>query len=127
MIEHLLRLIQVERVDDMPLLLAQRERMPVAALPDQHFPTHGAWAGELTFGEVAVVWLAFMLSEGDHRLNHLETWAAQRWQLLAVCLGKQVRALDFSEDRLAEMLGALRDRQAWRACECALNQTLVRV
>ena len=87
MIEQLIRLIQVERVDDIPLLLAQLERMQVAALLDKHFPTHGPWAGELAFGEVAVVWLAFMLSEGDHRLNHLETWAAQRLQMLAVCLG----------------------------------------
>lgn len=127
MIEQLIRLIQVERVDDIPLLLAQLERMQVAALLDTHFPTHGPWAGELTFGEVAVVWLAFMLSEGDHRLNHLETWAAQRLPMLAVCLGKQVRALDFSDDRLAEMLSALREPEAWREFECALNQTLLRV
>lgn len=63
MIEQLIRLIQVEWVDDIPLLLAQRERMQVAALLDQHFPTHGPWAGELTFGEVAVVWLACSLKE----------------------------------------------------------------
>jgi len=127
MIEKLIQLIHVERIDDIPLLLAQLARMQVAALLDKHFPTHGPWAGELTFGEVAVVWLAFMLSEGDHRLNHLETWAAQRLQMLAVCLGKQVRALDFSDDRLAAMLGALSDLQAWREFECALNQTLLRV
>ena len=127
MIEQLIRLIHVERVDDIPLLLAQLERMQVAALLDTHFPTHGPWAGELTFGEVAVVWLAFMLSEGDHRLNHLETWAAQRVQMLAVCLGKQVRAVDFSDDRLAAMLSALREPEAWRAFEGALDHTLVRV
>lgn len=127
MIKQLIRLIQGERVDDIPLLLAQLERMQVAALLDTHFPTHGPWAGELTCGEVAVVWLACMLSEGDHRLNHLETWAAQRVQRRAVCLGTQGRALDCSADRLAEMLGALSDLQAWRACAWALNHTLLRV
>lgn len=127
MIEQLIRLMHVERMDDIPLLLAQLERMQVAALLEKHFPTHGPWAGELTFGDVAVVWLAFMLSEGDHRLNHLETWAAHRLQMLAGCLGKQGRALDFRDDRLAEMLGALSDLQAWRGCECALNHTLLRV
>jgi hypothetical protein len=30
-----------ERVDDIPVLLAQQARMGVAELLDQHFPTHG--------------------------------------------------------------------------------------
>jgi hypothetical protein len=30
--------LTTERVDDMPLLLAQRERMGVQALLDEHFP-----------------------------------------------------------------------------------------
>ena len=30
-----------ERVDDIPLLLAQLAKMEVASLLDQHFPTHG--------------------------------------------------------------------------------------
>ena len=127
MIEQLIRLIQVERVDDIPLLLAQLERMQVAALLDKHFPTHGPWAGELPCGEVAVGWLAFRLAEGDHRLHHLETWAAPRLPMRAVCLGTQVRALDCRDDRLAAMLGALSDRQAWRAFAWALNPTLWRV
>jgi transposase len=127
MIEKLIRLITVERVDDIPLLLAQLERMQVAVLLDKHFPVHGPWAGELTFGEVAVVWIAFIVSEGDHRLNHLEIWAAQHLQMLQVCLGKQVRALDFSDDRLADMLEVLSDLQAWRGFECELNQTTLRV
>jgi hypothetical protein len=34
-----------ERVDDIPLVLAQRERMGVQPLLDEHFPTHGNWVG----------------------------------------------------------------------------------
>jgi hypothetical protein len=34
-----------ERVDDIPLLLAQLERMGVYPLLDEHFPTHGNWVG----------------------------------------------------------------------------------
>jgi hypothetical protein len=33
--------IMSERVDDIPLLLAQLERMGVRSLLDEHFPTHG--------------------------------------------------------------------------------------
>lgn len=125
--EQLIRLIQVERVDDLPLLLAQLERMQVAALLDKHFPVHGPWAGALTFGDVAVVWVAAIVSEGDHRLNHVETWASEHLQTLTACLGTQVRAVDFSDDRLGDLLEALSNVQAWREFAGELNQSLLRV
>jgi hypothetical protein len=34
-----------ERVDDIPLLLAQLERMGVRSLLDESFPAHGHWVG----------------------------------------------------------------------------------
>ena len=40
-----------ERVDDIPLLLAQMERMQVTTLLDKCFPTHGNWEG-LSLGQV---------------------------------------------------------------------------
>jgi transposase len=101
--------------------------MQVAALLDQHFPTHGNWAGELTFGEVTCVWLAYLVSTGDHRLNQLQDWAAHRMELLTACLGKRVRPQDFHDDRLADMLDALQDPTAWAAFEQDLNTGLVRV
>jgi transposase len=127
MIEHILDTIHHERIDDLPLLLAQLQRMQVIPLLDQHFPTHGNWAGELTFGEVAAVWLAAIVSTGDHRLNRLEDWAATRLEVLAACLGKRVRALDFHDDRLADMLDTLQNPTAWMAFEHDLNAGLVRV
>jgi hypothetical protein len=42
MIDKIIRLIKVERVDDIPVLLAQVQKMQVPALLDQFFPTHGA-------------------------------------------------------------------------------------
>ena len=65
---------RIERSDDVPLLLAQMEKMEVAALLDKHFPTHGKWQG-LSLGQIVVVWLAYILSEGDHRLNSVQGWA----------------------------------------------------
>jgi hypothetical protein len=58
---HEIQSIIAERVDDIPLLLAQMERMGLAALLDAHFPTHGTWQG-LTFGRVATIWLSSILS-----------------------------------------------------------------
>jgi transposase len=127
MIDHLLDTIHIERIDDLPLLLAQLQRMQVPSLLDQHFPTHGNWAGALTFGEVASVWLAYIVSTGDHRLNHLQDWATDRLEMLAACLGKAVRPEDFHDDRLADLLDALHEPTAWGAFEHDLNAGLVRV
>ncbi len=118
--------LTIERIDDVPLLLAQLERMQVATLLDRHFPTHGNWQG-LTLGMVSVVWLSHILSEGDHWLNHVEPWANQHVTCLQACLGQEVRSLDFSDDRLASVLDYLSDDERWQACERDLGQHLIRV
>ena len=123
-----LSVTRIERVDDIPLLLAQMAKMEVARLLNKHFPTHGNWQG-LSLGEVAVVWLAYILSEGDHRLNSVPGWAAGLLMTLIVCLGAlRLRELDFSDDRLGVVLDRLgRDDAAWEAYERAQNATLLRV
>jgi len=115
-----------ERVDDIPLLLAQQERMGLPSLLDEHFPTHGHWQG-LSLGWVAVGWLTHILSEGDHRLNHVQPWAEKRQETLGRCMGQTVRDLDFSDDRLGDVLRALSDDARWEAFEGALNRRLLRV
>lgn len=115
-----------ERVDDIPLLLAQQERMGLPSLLDEHFPTHGHWRG-LSLGWVAVGWLTHILSEADHRLNHVQPWAQKRQETLGRCMGQPVRDLDFSDDRLGDVLRALSDDTRWEAFEGALNQRLLRV
>lgn len=115
-----------ERVDDIPLLLAQLDRMHVAQLLDECFPTHGNWEG-VSLGQVVSVWLAFILSEANHRLSHLQPWAERRLQTLASCLGTEVRALDFSDDRLAAALDYLSDDTGWQEFERQLNEHTLRV
>lgn len=115
-----------ERVDDIPLLLAQLERMGVPSLLDEYFPTHGNWQG-LSLGETATIWLAHILSEGDHRLNHVQSWAEKRLETLSRCTDQEVRAMDLSDDRLADVLSALSQDAAWDGFEAALNGQLLRV
>jgi hypothetical protein len=45
--------ITTERVDAVPLFLAQLKRMVVQELMHEHFPTHGNWQG-LSLGHIAV-------------------------------------------------------------------------
>jgi transposase len=118
---------RVERVDDIPVLLATLQRLNVAEILDRHFPTSHLWKGELTFGEVACVWIAFITSQGDHRLCQLQTWAQDNLHTLQAVLGKTVRPLDFQDDRLASMLDHLADGASWQDAEVDLNQHTVRV
>jgi transposase len=119
--------VVVERVDDLPVLLATLQRLEVATLLDRQFPTHPLWEGELSFGEVVCVWLAFLLSQGDHRLSHVQPWAQQNLHTLRACLGKDVRDLDVHDDRLADILDALAQPEPWQAFETDLNRSTVRV
>src|SRR5436853_5624788 len=100
--------IETERVDDLPVLLAQLDTMQVARLLDEHFPRHGNWQG-LSMGITSVVWLAHILSQANHRLNHVQPWAQQRLRTLQSSLQQPVRALDWSDDRLACILDKLSD------------------
>src|SRR3954467_3021840 len=69
---------RVERVDDIPVLLATLNKLKVAEILDRHYPSGHRWKGELTFGEVTCVWLAFLTSQGDHRLCRLAfSWDGQ--------------------------------------------------
>jgi transposase len=118
--------LTTERIDDIPLLPAQLERMRLQPLLDEHFPMHGNWVG-LSLGWVSVLWLTPILSEGDHRLNHVAPWAKQRLHTLRDCTGQPVHPLDVSDDRLATVLEALSDDMRWSAYEGALNQRTARV
>src|SRR5947208_3534482 len=118
--------IITERVDDIPLLIEQMQRMGLPTLFDDHFPTHGNWTG-LSLGWVSTIWLSSILSRGDHRLVHVEPWVATRLWTLGVTTGQAVTRADFTDDRLEIVLRRLSDDTRWAALEAALNQHLVRV
>src|SRR4051812_32428602 len=118
--------IHTERVDDVPLLLAQMERMGIAALLDTHFLPHGNRVG-LSLGWTCVVWLAHILSRADHRLNHVRPWAEQLRTTLDACLPYRLRPTDFTDDRLADLLRMLSQDAAWADYESAMNAHTLRV
>jgi transposase len=119
-------IIITERVDDIPLLLEQMQRMGLPTLLDDHFPIHGNWQG-LSLGWVSTIWLSSILSRGDHRLVHVEPWVAQRLWTLGATTGQAVKRVDFTDDRLEIVLRRLSDDMRWAAFEAALNQRTVRV
>lgn len=100
--------------------------MRVAELLDKHFPPNGNWQG-LSLGGATVVWLTFILSEGDHRLYRVEPWVKAHRRTLSRCLGSKVKPRDLTDDRLATILDYLCVADRWGAFERALNQSVLRV
>jgi len=115
-----------ERVDDIPAIIAHLKNMRVAELLDNHFPPNGNWQG-LSLGKTTVVWLAFILSEGDHRLYRVEPWGKAHQRTLSRCLGSEVKPRDLTDDRLATTLDYLAVAERWIAFERDLNQSVLRV
>src|SRR6202161_1029915 len=121
------RLLCVEAVADLPVLWATFLRLDLPATLDRHFPAPLHWKGPLTPGEVLAVWLLFVVSQGDHCLNHVQPWVAQHQETLSALLGKRVRPTDAHDDRLADLLTRLGGVAAFSALERDLSQQTIRV
>lgn len=90
--------VSTERVDDVALLLAQIMKMGLPEVLAQHLPRHWKQKG-LSWGWTAVIWLAYILSEGDHRKVAVETTVRGMLQTLSQITAQPLRVLDFSDDR----------------------------
>ena len=118
--------ITTEQVDDFPVLIAQMERMTVPDLLDRYFPMHGNWQG-LSLGWIGTSWLGHIVSVGDHRLNHVQRWVEQNLRTVQGSIQQAVTGLDFTDDRLENVLDALGNDAGWAAFETELNQRTIRV
>jgi transposase len=121
------RLLRVEAVADLPVLWATLRRLHLPATLDRHFPAPTNWKGPLTPGEVLALWLLFLVSQGDHCLNHLEPWVAQHQGTLSALLGKAVLPVHCHDDRLADWLTRLGKDATFSALERDLNQQTIRL
>jgi transposase len=121
------QLICVETVADLPVLWTTMQRLDLVATLDRRFPTPQKWKGPLSPGEVLAIWLVFILSQGDHCLNHVEPWVAQHKGTLSALLGKSVLPVHFHDDRLADWLDRLSCGDSFGLLERDLNQQTIRV
>ena len=115
-----------ERIDDIPVLMQTLQTMGVSRIIDEICPPHGNWIG-LSLGEICSVWIAYILSQGDHRLCKVQSWSNNHAYTLGLLLGKSVSEFDFTDDRLAIALEKLHDVEIWDKIESRLNQEVIRV
>jgi transposase len=108
-----------ERVDDLPLLIGLMQRLRLPELLDCHLGNHGHHQG-FSNGWLATIWLAFILSEGDHRKSTVQEWAQRHRLTIERFVGLPLRPVECNDDRLEIVLRRLAETPAWEALEAAL-------
>ena len=115
-----------ERVDDVALLIGQMVTMGLPEVLDRHIPRHWTQRG-LSWGWTAVIWLAYIVTEGDHRKVSMETYLKGMRHTLRCLTAQVVEPLDFSDDRLSHLLQHLSKPAYWHQIEHDLNARSIEV
>ena len=115
-----------ERVDDVALLIGQMVTMGLPEVLDRHIPRHWTQRG-LSWGWTAVIWLAYILTEGDHRKVSVETYLKGMHHTLSRLTAQGIEPLDFSDDRLSRLLRHLSKPAYWHQIEKDLNARSIEV
>ncbi len=118
--------IITERVDDVALLIGQMVKMGLPEVLDRHIPRRWNQRG-LSWGWTAVIWLAYILTEGDHRKVSVETYIKGMKHTLSQLSAQAVEPLDFSDDRLSHLLKHLSKKTYWHKIEHDLNERSIEV
>src|SRR5207248_10945425 len=81
----------------------------------------------VSWGWTAVIWLAYILTEGDHRKVSVEAYITGMHHTLSHLTGQRIEPLDFSDDRLSHLLTHLSKPTYWHQIERDLNERSIEV
>lgn len=118
--------LTTERIDDFPLLLSVMLRLGLPDIFDHHLGRHGLHQG-LSWGWIATIWLAHILTESNHRKHPVQSWVKQAQETIEKITGQKVHELDFTDDRLTLLLRRLSKPATWQAVEAELGRSILRV
>jgi transposase len=108
-----------ERVDDVPLLLGFLMKLQVPEIIDRQYPPHPLHEG-LSNGWLVTVWLAYILSQADHRKSHVQEWVESLQHTIETLISQPIRPVEFGDDRLTLVLKRLSDLAHWQELESLL-------
>ncbi len=118
--------VQVERVDRIPMVLEMVKQMRVQQIIDQHYTAHGNHTG-LSVGWLAAIFVVYMLAESAHKMVSVRQWVEKHHHSLEQLTGQTIRATDFTDDRLGDVLRYLSEQELWWKIEQDLGQHIMRV
>ncbi len=118
--------ISSERIDDIPLILEWLKQMQIAKYIDQKLKKpHGNYQG-MSYGQLSVLLLTYIITQSDHRLCAVEGWVKAHRQILELSTGWSIGDKDASDDRLARLVEELgKQSQARQKIEIKLGQHLI--
>ncbi len=116
--------VRSERSDDIPLLLGIMKLMGMDRVIDNHIPAH--WKQrDLSWGKTCIIWLAYILSEGDHRKVSVREYVRNMRITLSEIMGREIDELDFTDDRCSILLKHLSDRTYQVEIEKVLSERTI--
>ena len=118
--------IITERVDDVAFLIGQMVKMGLPEVLDRHIPRHWRQRG-ISWGWTAVIGLAYIVTEGDHRKVSMETYLKGMKHTLSRLTAQVIEPLDFSDDRLSHLLKHLSKPTYWHQIERDLNERSIEI
>lgn len=97
----------IERVDEIPLLIYWLLKMEVDVIIDRVLPQpHGNRQG-LSYGQLALLFVVYVIYLRNHRLCGMEEWVAQHRGLLQQITEWTIHEKDATDDRLGDLLSEL--------------------
>ncbi|MDJ0595172.1 MAG: hypothetical protein QNJ72_35200 [Pleurocapsa sp. MO_226.B13] len=100
-----------ERADDLPLIIHWLKQMEIASIIDEELPSpHGNRKG-LSYGQLSVLFLSYVVSQSDHRLCAVEPGVEKHQKTLEMATGWSIVEKDATDDRLADLLSIIGSSQ----------------
>jgi transposase len=115
-----------ECMSDVVLLLGQMKQMSLPDLLDHRISKYQR-EQRVSLGWVICIWLAYIMSKGDHRKVSVQDWVRGMRETLKQATGLEIREVDFTDDRLTLALQHLSGDKLWNQIEQDLGQHLIRV
>jgi transposase len=115
---------KIERVDDVPVLIKTAIKAGIQHAIDAQIPQYKNQRS-LSWGQTAVIWLAYILTTGDHRKVSVQEYVKNMSVTLSQLIGVTVNDQDFADDRLSVLLRHLGDDIRWAAVEHAISENTV--
>lgn len=119
--------INSERIDDIPLIVEWLKQIEIAKYIDQKLnKPHGNHQG-MSYGQLSVLFLTYIITQSDHRLCAVEAWVETHRRILELTTGWSIEEKDASDDRLARVVEELgKQSQARQEIEIKLGRQIIR-
>jgi len=117
---------RIERVDSIPLIIYWLCKMQVAEIIDRVLPPPHNNRRGLSYGQLGVLFVTYVLYLRDHRLCAMEEWLADHRRVLAETTGWDIGVKEGTDDRLGDLLTAIgEDEERGYAMQRQLGQRLI--